>query len=116
MQSDLEKRVENLEKVIRENFNNVGSKIVRIDAKPDETSSCGGYIYIYCGSCNRSLGNFAYAKPSDLNFCQQCGTKLVFDNTLDKALEQLKHAKDIYDRTQPLKKEIEDLKELRKKR
>lgn len=105
----LEKRVENLEKVIRENFNNLGSKLTKVDAKPDENSYQGGYIYLYCGKCSKNLATCNNTAPVGINYCMQCGTKVELGEDFNKAVVLIQHAKEVYDKIHPLKEEIEGL-------
>lgn len=114
MTSDLEKRVENLEKIVRENFNNLGSKITKIDPHPDENNSNGGYIYLYCGGCSKNLGTCSISKLTGVNYCPQCGIKIELGKDFDEAVSKIQHAKEIYDKVSPLKREIETLSQKKK--
>lgn len=105
----IEERVTNIEKIIRENFNDLGSKVAKIDARPAETSPNGGVIYLYCGHCKRLLANITEKKPADVNYCCQCGTKIELDETFKEAVEEIKHAKTIYNRVHPLLEQVSEL-------
>jgi hypothetical protein len=105
----IEERVENIEKIIRENFNNLGSMSVKVLSKPDDNSVNGGYISLYCGKCNKALISIYDIKSPDFNFCSQCGTKIELDETFNKAVEEVKHAKEIYKKVHPLQEQITEL-------
>ena len=107
---DLDKRVKNLESVVRKDFANLGGP-PKLSLHEDKSSVGGGHISVNCSKCSHLIGSWYSNAAFSCDFCPKCGTKIDFKCKEFKEMkEKLEWNAKIYTETRPLKEQIEDLK------